>query len=169
VAARHRLRARPGHGRPARPGRPRYLRDAQHADTMLCLLAAHHSCAILEAEERGLADTRGLEFGPAPYRLSGVLTYWDMTTSPDGEPMPVHRRLAEIYHRYGSEHLVSRSIQRATPTIVRAVQQVQDRAARSGWLGRPRQPGRCLHSLKLTWPPEWAQEPFELFEVLHYD
>ena len=30
----------------------RYLRDTQHADAMLCRLVAHHSCAIIEAEER---------------------------------------------------------------------------------------------------------------------
>jgi hypothetical protein len=63
----------------------RYLRDAQHADTMLCRPAAHHSCAIVEAEERGLADALSLEFELAPYALSSVLTYCDMTTSPDGE------------------------------------------------------------------------------------
>jgi hypothetical protein len=34
----------------------RYLRDAQHADAMLCRLVAHHSCATIEAGERGLAD-----------------------------------------------------------------------------------------------------------------
>jgi hypothetical protein len=61
-----------------------------------------------------------------------VLTFCDMTTSPDGEPVPVRRRLAEIHHRYGAEHVVSRSIQRATPMIVRAVEQVQDRATRTG-------------------------------------
>jgi hypothetical protein len=38
-----------------------------------------------------------------------------MTTSPDGEFVPVERRLAEIHDRYGPGHLVSRSIQRATP------------------------------------------------------
>ena len=54
-----------------------------------------------------------------------------MTTSPDGELVPVDGRLAEIQQRYGSGHLVSRSIQRATPMILRAVKQVQDRAARS--------------------------------------
>src|SRR6266566_7808215 len=37
----------------------RYLRDAQHADAMLCRLVAHHSCAIVEAGERGLADALG--------------------------------------------------------------------------------------------------------------
>ena len=109
----------------------RYLRDAQHADAMLCRLVAHHSYAIVEADERGLADVLGLEFEPAPYVLSSVLTCCDMTTSPDGELVPVEKRLAEIHHRYGPGHLVSRSIQRATPMIRRAVEQVHDRAART--------------------------------------
>jgi putative nucleotidyltransferase with HDIG domain len=109
----------------------RYLRDAEHADAMLCRLVAHHSCAIFEADERGLADVLGLEFEPAPYALSSVLTCCDMTTSPDGEFVPVERRLAEIHHRYGPRHLVSRSIQRATPMILEAVEQVHDRAART--------------------------------------
>ena len=102
----------------------RYLRDVHQADAMLCRLVAHHSCAIVEAEERGLADVLGLEFEPAPYVLSSVLTCCDMTTSPDGELVPVDRRLAEIHDRYGPGHLVSRSIQRATPMILRAVEQV---------------------------------------------
>ena len=108
-----------------------YLRDAQQADAMLCRLVAHHSCAIIEAGERGLAEALSLEFEPAPEELSSVLTYCDMTTSPDGELVPVDRRLAEIHDRYGPGHLVSRSIQRATPMILRAVEQVHDRAARS--------------------------------------
>ena len=98
---------------------------------MLCRLVAHHSCAIIEAEERGLADVLSLEFEPAPYALSSVLTCCDMTTSPDGELVPVDRRLAEIHDRYGSGHLVSRSIQRATPMILRAVEQVHQRAAQT--------------------------------------
>jgi putative nucleotidyltransferase with HDIG domain len=105
----------------------RYLRDTQHADAMLCRLVAHHSCAIIEAEERGLADILALEFEPAPDDLASALTYCDMTTSPDGELITADKRLAEIHHRYGPEHLVSRSIHRATPTILRAVEQVQDR------------------------------------------
>jgi hypothetical protein len=51
-----------------------------------------------------------------------------MTTSPDGQPVPVERRLAEIHDRHGPGHLVSRSIQRATPMILRAVKQVHHRA-----------------------------------------
>ena len=108
----------------------RYLRDARHAGALLCPLVAHHSCAIIEAGERGLADVLSREFEPAPYALSSVLTCCDMTTSPDGELVPVERRLAEIHDRYGPGHLVSRSIQRATPMILGAVQQVQDKVAR---------------------------------------
>jgi hypothetical protein len=37
-----------------------------------------------------------------------VLTCCDMTTSPDGQPVQVQRRLAEIHNRYGPGHLVSR-------------------------------------------------------------
>ena len=98
---------------------------------MLCRLVARHSCAIAEAGERGLADILSREFEPAPYVLSSVLTCCDMTTSPDGELIPVDRRLAEIHHRYGPGHLVSRSIQRATPMILRAVEKVHDRATRT--------------------------------------
>jgi hypothetical protein len=110
----------------------RYLRDTQHADAMLCRLVAHHSCAIIEAEERGLADVLAFEFEPAPDALSNVLTFCDMTTSPDGELTPVDEPLAEICHRYGPDHLVSRSIHRATPLILCAVDEVRGRAVRSG-------------------------------------
>ena len=59
-----------------------------------------------------------------------------MTTSPDGELVPVEQRLAEIHNRYGPGHLVSRAIQRATPMIFRAVEQVHDRAAQTASLPR---------------------------------
>jgi hypothetical protein len=92
---------------------------------------AHHSCAIVEAGKRELADVLSHEFKPAPYALASVLTFCDMTTSPDGEPVPVEQQLAEITDRYGPEHLVSRSIQRATPMILRTVKQVHHRGART--------------------------------------
>jgi len=98
---------------------------------MLCRLVAHHSCAIIEAGERGLADILSSEFDPAPDVLAGVLTCCDMTASPDGQPVPVEQRLAEIHDRYGPGHLVSRSIERATPMILEAVGQVHHRAAQT--------------------------------------
>jgi hypothetical protein len=102
----------------------RYLRDAHRADAMLCRLVAHHSCAVIEAEERGLAHVLNDEFTPAPQPLADALTFCDMTTSPDGDQVQVHHRLAEIHDRYGTGHLVSRSIRRATPLILEAVSQV---------------------------------------------
>jgi putative nucleotidyltransferase with HDIG domain len=51
----------------------RYLRDAQHADALLGRLVAHHSCAIIEAGERGLADILSSEFDPAPDVLASML------------------------------------------------------------------------------------------------
>jgi hypothetical protein len=148
----------------------RYLRDAQHADAMLCRLVAHHFCAIIEAGERGLADVLRLEFEPAPHALASVLTYCDMTTSPDGKLVPVDRRLAEIQQPYGQGQLVSRSIQRATPMILRAVQEVQDRAARSAQLCTLEQ-GRCPDDLDLGWnrvqlaPGMAPQSLFDKFEL----
>ena len=107
----------------------RYLRDVQHAEPLLCRLVAHHSCAVIEAEERGLAHVLTREFAPPPRPLADALTFCDMTTSPDGEHVHVNNRLAEIHDRYGSGHLVSRSIRRATPLILKAVGQVRARAA----------------------------------------
>jgi HD superfamily phosphodiesterase len=107
----------------------RYLRDVQHADPVLCRLVAHHSCAVIEAEERGLADVLRAEFEPAPQPLADALTFCDMTTSPDGEHVYVGQRLAEIHDRYGPGHLVSRTMRRATPMILDAVGHVQARQA----------------------------------------
>ncbi len=98
----------------------RCLRDVQHAGPLLCRLVAHHSCAVIEAEERGLAHILTREFAPPPRPL----TICDMTTSPDGDQVQVTHRLAEIHDRYGTAHLVSRSIRRATPLILEAVGQV---------------------------------------------
>jgi hypothetical protein len=100
----------------------------QHADALLCRLVAHHSGAIIEAGERGLADVLNAEFEPELDALASVLTCCDMT-SPDGEPVPSGQRLAEIRDRYGPGHLMSPSMKRATPMILGAVKQVRRRAA----------------------------------------
>ncbi|RFU36660.1 HD domain-containing protein [Actinomadura logoneensis] len=102
----------------------RYLRDVQRADDHLCRLVAHHSCAMIEARERGLADVLAEEFGAAPPNLSEALIYCDMTTSPTGEQLCVEDRLAEILARYGDGHLVTRSITRSSPSLINAVHRV---------------------------------------------
>ncbi|WTP11618.1 HD domain-containing protein [Microbispora hainanensis] len=102
----------------------RYLRDVAGADERLCRLVAHHSCAVNEAAERGLLDVLNAEFTQERPELADALTYCDMTTGPDGRHLDVTERLAEIHARYGSEHLVSRSITAATPCILAAVTSV---------------------------------------------
>jgi hypothetical protein len=109
----------------------RHLRDTEGASGMLCRLVAHHSCAINEAAERGLAREMAKEFRPARRDLAEALTYCDMTTSPDGQRLPIERRLAEIRARYGPDHLVSRTIGRSEPQLTRAVTRVTGRLAAS--------------------------------------
>ncbi|WP_256529094.1 HD domain-containing protein [Actinoallomurus rhizosphaericola] len=103
----------------------RHLRDVEHADDALCSLVAYHSCAINEASERGLIAELTGEFKPADPFFSDALTYCDMTTTPDGEPIEVEDRLAEIQSRYGAGHLVARSIRRSSPHIVGSVRAIE--------------------------------------------
>jgi putative nucleotidyltransferase with HDIG domain len=106
-----------------------YLRDTARAPDVLCRLVAHHSCAIIEAEELSIADQLSREFQPVRRDLTEALTYCDMTTGPDGQRLPVGQRLAEIRTRYGPGHVVSRAIGRSAPRITEAVTVVERRLA----------------------------------------
>ncbi|XNL83014.1 HD domain-containing protein [Actinomadura madurae] len=110
----------------------RYLRDTHHADVHLCRLVAHHSCAVIEARERGLADELTSQFGIDPPGLIQPLIYCDMTTTPDGDSVSVSNRIAEIRERYGPAHLVSRFIQLAEPQLRATVRNVQNEARFAG-------------------------------------
>ncbi|WP_034520462.1 HD domain-containing protein [Actinomadura rifamycini] len=103
----------------------RFLRDVHGADEHLCRLVAHHSCAVVEARERGVADALTAEFGDDAPQLTDALIYCDMTTSPDGDALPVEKRLSEILSRYGDGHLVTRSITTSSPHLIEAVHRVQ--------------------------------------------
>ena len=102
----------------------RYLRDVEHADALLCRLVAHHSCAIIEAEEHGLAADLAREFKPAPRSLADALIYCDMTTGPGGQAMTVEQRLADIRARYGPAHPVTRALARSAPQLTAATSRV---------------------------------------------
>jgi HD domain len=102
----------------------RYLRDVEHADAIMCRLVAHHSCAIIEADERGLAGELAREFKPAPRDLADALIYCDMTTGPDGQRMPIEQRLADIRARYGPTDLVTRALARSAPQLEAATSRV---------------------------------------------
>jgi predicted hydrolase (HD superfamily) len=107
----------------------RYLRDAHDADKLVCRLVAYHSCAEIEAGNRGMADALAAEFPPVDGLLSDAMTYADMTTSPDGDPVDVETRLAEILTRYPPDDVVHRSIAAASAAITQAVRRIEARLA----------------------------------------
>jgi len=104
----------------------------------LCALVTHHSAAMFEAEERGLAD----ELATWPREESAVAdALWmaDMTTGPRGEAVDYPDRLAEILSRYEPGSLVGRAMRQARPLIEAAIARTEDRlraasryAARAG-------------------------------------
>jgi HD domain len=104
----------------------RWLRS-QRFDERVTALVAHHSCAHLEADERGLADELAAEFPHEESVIADALWYADMTTGPDGQDFEVTVRLGEIRARYGPEDIVSRFIIRAEPAIVAAVRRTEER------------------------------------------
>jgi len=108
----------------------RYLRDVEKADERLVRLVANHSCALIEARNRGLADDLAGEFpSPADFLLD-ALTFCDMTTSPTGTPVDLAERLDEAFQRYGDGHLVTRSLTEARPQLEGSTRRV--RAALDG-------------------------------------
>jgi hypothetical protein len=81
------------------------------------------------AAELGLAHQLVSEFPHPPAGQADLLTYCDMTTSPDGHPVPVEQRLDEICARYGPGHTVTRATTKSAPQIALAVRHVDERLA----------------------------------------
>lgn len=115
----------------------RFLRTTRHVGDMVCRLVAHHSCAISEADIRGLGATLSSEFRPPPTGLSNALTYCDMTTGPDGQRMTVGDRIADIRRRYEPQDPVSRAINCSEPRLIAVVISVTRKLARSAPTERP--------------------------------
>ncbi|MFF4220037.1 HD domain-containing protein [Streptomyces nondiastaticus] len=110
----------------------RFLRNVEHADERIVSLVAHHSCALLEAEERGLRQALEEEFELEQLQLVDALLYCDMNTTPDGDPTNPTDRVAEIVGRYGPDSVVGRFIRRAEPEIQAASARVNGRLAAAG-------------------------------------
>jgi hypothetical protein len=117
----------------------RYLRDVQRADPLLGRLVAHHSCAWIEAAERGLADALFREFKPAARGPSDALIYCDMTTGPRGQAMTVESRFAEIGARYGPDHVVTRALARSAPELAAAATRITSMLTARTPVSRPMQ------------------------------
>lgn len=109
----------------------RFLR-AEDVDERVVRLVAHHSCALLEAEERGLRRELEAEFPLEEAHLVDALIYCDMTTTPDGVPTTTPDRIGEIVGRYGPDSVVGRFIRRAEPEIDAAARRVEGRLLQIG-------------------------------------
>lgn len=104
-----------------------WLRQAGFDDRVTALVA-YHTCADIEAEERGFAE--GLQIFPREVSLvADALLYADMTSGPDGQEFAVSARLDEIVSRYGEGHGVARFIRRARPVILEAAGRVEAQLA----------------------------------------
>ncbi|SDT63399.1 HD domain-containing protein [Jiangella sp. DSM 45060] len=90
-------------------------------DPRVTALVAHHSCAEIEAELRGLGAELRNEFPRERTIVADALCTCDFTTGPDGEPLSVAERLDEIRTRYGTGHVVTRFSEIAEGDIRAAV------------------------------------------------
>lgn len=102
----------------------RWLRQVGVDNRIVCLVA-HHSCAVVEAEERGILATLQSEFANEQSKLTEILLYADMTTGPDGRTLKVEERLGEIESRYGPDDLITRFIRKARHNIIDTVHRVE--------------------------------------------
>ncbi|WP_328411949.1 HD domain-containing protein [Nocardia sp. NBC_00403] len=93
------------------------------ASDRLCALVANHSCACVEARNRGVAFDWVDERTP----LRDALWWADMTTTPDGADVTVAERLADVYRRYGETDVVTRSVREAEPALREAADLTEGR------------------------------------------
>ena len=107
----------------------RHLRSLGEED--LALRVAHHTNARGEAKLRGLEDYEE-EFPYGATLLDDALTFCDLTTSPNGKPVRLERRVAELVDRYGSDHVTSRAVLAGLPDFERGRDQIRRLCAEAG-------------------------------------
>lgn len=109
----------------------RYLASVG-ADERLVNLVAHHSCAVLEADLRGLTAELAEFPDEGPTSARDALWWADMTTTPDGAQTTLVDRVAEIQDRYGPDDVVSCFIRWAWPDLLAAVERTEERLRAAG-------------------------------------
>lgn len=92
-------------------------------DVRLCALVANHSCARIEARNRGVA----LDWADERTALRDALWWADMTTTADGMDTTLAERLAGVCQRYGDADVVTRSVLEAEPALREAVDLTEGR------------------------------------------
>lgn len=109
----------------------RYMREQGH-ERLACLVA-HHSGARQEAALRGLSEELAT-FPREESTLAEALTYCDATTGLNGQRLTLPERVADIEHRYGADHLVTRAVHAAQSDLEAAVARTERRLAAAGLL-----------------------------------
>jgi putative nucleotidyltransferase with HDIG domain len=102
----------------------RHLRSLD-LDARVVNLAAHHSCAWIEAELRGVDGLLRDEFPRDPSLPHDELCFCDQTIGPDGDLLDVTERLAEIRARYDDGDVVRQFVDLAEPELVAIVRRVE--------------------------------------------
>lgn len=100
----------------------RYLKQ-RGWPALLVGLVAHHSGARFVAAERGLSAAMQ-EFDDERFvsgALADALTYADQTTAPDGSPVDVETRMAEMVRRHGPDSPNARCHHLRAPVLRAAV------------------------------------------------
>jgi hypothetical protein len=104
----------------------RFVRAQGHEQ--LARLVAHHSGGRREAQLRGFDGyCEEFPFGDGP--LDHALTFCDLTTGPDGLPVTLGHRVAEIVERYGPDHVVAEAITAGVPEFERVCRLTEERVA----------------------------------------
>jgi hypothetical protein len=107
-----------------------FLRS-QGVDEDVVSLVAHHSCAHLEANLRGLARELSRFPRHSKRKLMDAMIWCDMTSGPTGDEVDIDWRLADIRARYGPESIVGRFADQAEPHLRAATSRVQERRRRT--------------------------------------
>jgi len=102
----------------------RHLRQLGFDEDIVCLVA-HHTCAHIEADLRGLGATLLEEFPVRSELPHDELLYCDLTSGPTGEIVTVEDRLADVKARYGRNDLVHRFITVAEQQLVAAAHRAE--------------------------------------------
>ena len=105
--------------------------------SVICELVAHHSGARFVAAARRLGDDLA-QFRFVENRLSDALTVADQTTGPNGKPMTVDERLADMLERHGPDSPNARAHTEREPYIRAAADRVAERLSGVGAAGGSR-------------------------------
>jgi hypothetical protein len=113
----------------------RWLRGPGY-DERLAALVAHHTCALLEADERGLAAELAREFERKESVVADALWYCDLTTGSRWAGLRGRPALGRDPLPLRPDHLVTRFVERARRQLLAAVDRTAGRLAAAG-VGQP--------------------------------